>query len=147
MTLARQPGSRIGVLPVRWPLAVACGLPVVGFLVMGAASTATMFPHRLLRRAAECGDIVTLLVWAMTLLSFQVRACGAGLWQSAFALGQFLCPVVVTFLAGRVGGLLAASSMVGLGALIASPSCCCHASNAARNAPPAPYPRMAEVSL
>jgi len=112
--------SRIGFLSVRWLLALAFALLVAGFMVMGAAGTTTMFLIGCFIAQLGAGTLLpTLLVWAMSLLSFHVRARGAGLWQSSFAFGQFLCPVVVTFLAGKAGGLLAAFSVLGLGAAIA----------------------------
>jgi hypothetical protein len=40
------------------------------------------------------------------------------MWQSAFALGQFLSPVVVTFLADRTGGLMHAFVALSGGAVI-----------------------------
>ena len=36
----------------------------------------------------------------------QFRGRGMGLWTSAFFLGQFLSPFLVTLVRGRVGGLL-----------------------------------------
>lgn len=112
--------SRIGFLQVRWLLAIAFALLVAGFLVMGSAGATTMFLIGCFIAQLGAGTLLpTLLVWAMSLLSFHVRARGAGLWQSAFAFGQFLCPVVVTFLAGQAGGLLAAFTVLGLGAAIA----------------------------
>jgi len=59
----------------------------------------------------------TLLVWAMSGLHFAIRGRGAGLWQSAFAFGQFLSPVVVTFAAAHAGGLQAAFVVLSYGAL------------------------------
>lgn len=112
--------SRIGFLSVRWLLGISFALLVAGFMVMGAAGTTTMFLIGCLIAQLGAGTLLpTLLVWAMSLLSFHVRARGAGLWQSAFAFGQFLCPVVVTFLAGKTGGLLAAFTVLGFGAALA----------------------------
>jgi MFS family permease len=54
----------------------------------------------------------------MSLLSFEIRGRGAGLWQSAFAFGQFLSPVVVTLLARQVGGLMGAFLLLAIGAVI-----------------------------
>ncbi|OYW87138.1 MAG: hypothetical protein B7Z20_05800, partial [Sphingobium sp. 32-64-5] len=60
----------------------------------------------------------TLLVWAMSLLSFEIRGRGAGIWQGAFSFGQFLSPVVVTLLARWGGGLLPAFGLLAIGAVI-----------------------------
>ena len=59
----------------------------------------------------------TLVVWAMSILSFEIRGRGTGIWQAAFALGQFLSPVVVTFAGDRAGGLLGAFSVLAVAAL------------------------------
>lgn len=59
----------------------------------------------------------SLLVWSMSILSFDFRGRGTGFWQSAFAFGQFLSPVVVTFASQRAGGLLGAFGILSIAAL------------------------------
>lgn len=41
----------------------------------------------------------TMLVWAMSLLNFDMRGRGTGLWTGAFSIGQFLNPIFVTVVA------------------------------------------------
>ena len=55
----------------------------------------------------------TLLVWSMSILPFEVRGRGTGFWQSAFALGQWLSPITVTFFAMQLGGLMKGFEMLG----------------------------------
>ena len=40
------------------------------------------------------------------------------MWQSAFAFGQFLSPVIVTLLARPAGGLMGAFLLLSVGALL-----------------------------
>ena len=90
----------------------------VGFLVMSFAATSTGFLVGCAVNQVGAGLLLpTLLVWAMSQLSFEVRARGTGIWQSAFALGQFLSPIIVTSFARREGGLLPALQWLGYGGL------------------------------
>jgi MFS family permease len=117
--------SRIGRWPIQRLLMIEFALLCVGFLVMGRAGAPNAFLVGCFINQIGGGLLLpTLLVWAMSLLAFEIRGRGAGLWQSAFALGQFLSPVVVTFSAGHAGGLLAAfvvlsaASVLGLGVVL-----------------------------
>lgn len=111
--------SRIGRWPVRGLLMIEFAVLAVGFGVMGMARTSEMFLAGCFLNQIGAGLLLpTLLVWAMSLLSFEVRGRGAGLWQSSFAFGQFLSPVLVTLLSKQAGGLLPAFGLLSLGALI-----------------------------
>lgn len=111
--------SRIGRWPVRGLLLIEFALLAVGFAVMGMAQGWEMFLVGCFLNQLGAGLLLpTLLVWAMSLLSFEIRGRGAGMWQSSFAFGQFLSPVVVTLLSKQAGGLLAAFGLLSLGALI-----------------------------
>lgn len=109
---------RMGVtflLPVSFALA-AIGLIAVGLsqspgaAVLGAVvaglGTGIMLP--------------TLLTWSVAGLEFHVRGRGAGVWTAAFWSGQFLTPVVIAVIAGRVGGLQAGIGAVGVTAAVAA---------------------------
>jgi len=114
-------GARIGVGRL---LLIEFALLATGFMTMGLSSTAVQFLVGCFVNQLGAGMLLpTLLVWAMSILPFEVRARGTGFWQSAFALGQWLSPMVVTFFALRLGGLLsgfqALSYMAAAGVLIA----------------------------
>ena len=97
-------GSRIGVARL---LLIEFALLSVGFFAMSQAAGTTQFLLGCFVNQLGAGMLLpTLLVWAMGILPFEVRSRGAGFWNSAFALGQWLSPVVVTFFALRMGGLL-----------------------------------------
>ena len=97
-------GSRIGVGRL---LLIEFALLAVGFMTMGRSSGVPMFLTGCFINQVGAGMLLpTLLVWAMSILPFEVRSRGSGFWQSAFALGQWLSPVAVTFFALRMGGLM-----------------------------------------
>lgn len=110
--------SRIGRRPVQHLLMLEFGLLAIGFLLMGRAHGTQTFVLGCFVNQLGAGLLLpTLLVWAMSLLAFEIRGRGAGMWQSAFALGQFLSPVVVTFASARTGGLQSAFSILSGAAL------------------------------
>lgn len=97
-------GARIGVVRL---LLIEFALLAIGFFLMGRAGDTAQFLVGCFINQLGAGMLLpTLLVWSMSILPFEVRARGTGFWQSAFALGQWLSPLVVTFFALRQGGLL-----------------------------------------
>lgn len=111
--------SRIGSLPVKRLLLIEFAILVVGFAVMGLASTPWLFLIGCFINQVGAGLLLpTLLVWAMSLLPFATRSRGAGLWTGAFSIGQFLSPLVVTVASNAFGGLLAAFSFLSVAALL-----------------------------
>lgn len=111
--------SRIGRWPVQRLLGIEFSLLAIGFLLMGLAPDIRVFVLGCFVNQLGAGLLLpTLLVWAMSLLPFEVRGRGAGMWQSAFALGQFLSPVAVTFVTGHAGGLQHAFAVLSGGAVL-----------------------------
>ncbi|WP_374528628.1 MFS transporter, partial [Novosphingobium sp.] len=111
--------SRIGRLPVARLLLLEFGLLTVGFALMSSAAVPLTFLIGCFINQLGAGMLLpTLLVWAMNGLPFEVRGRGAGLWTGAFSVGQFLCPVVVTFASKQFGGLLAAFGVLSVAALL-----------------------------
>ncbi|WP_079731938.1 MFS transporter [Novosphingobium mathurense] len=111
--------SRIGP---KWPvgrlLLVEFGLLAIGFMLMAKSGSVAGFLAGCFVNQVGAGLLLpTLLVWSMSVLKFEFRGRGTGFWQSAFAFGQFLSPVVVTFAAQRTGGLLGAFTVLSIGAL------------------------------
>ncbi|WP_334185147.1 MFS transporter [Novosphingobium sp.] len=111
--------SRIGP---KWPvgrlLLVEFALLSLGFALMGRAGNVPGFLVGCFVNQIGAGLLLpTLLVWSMSTLSFENRGRGTGFWQSAFALGQFLSPLVVTFTGQRTGGLLGAFMTLSVAAL------------------------------
>lgn len=93
----------------------------IGFVLMGRATTPTLFLIGCGINQLGAGLLLpTLLVWAMSQLAFEIRARGTGIWQSAFALGQFLSPLVVTTIARHTGTLLPSFQWLGVAGLAAA---------------------------
>ncbi|MBL8270874.1 MFS transporter [Steroidobacter sp.] len=110
---------------LRWSigllLCIEFGIIGIGFVLMGKAPTAEMFVAAAALNQIGCGMILpTLLVWATRGLHFQIRGRGTGAWQATFAVGQFVCGLVVTWLALRLGGPLPAFVVLGVSSAIAA---------------------------
>ena len=107
--------SRVVEWPVRRLLGVEFAVLACGFAVMGTAATPEQFLLGCFINQLGAGMLLpTLLVWAMSILPFAIRSRGAGMWTGAFSLGQFISPIVVTFLAGQAGGLIPAFALMGV---------------------------------
>lgn len=115
--------SRITGTRVAWLLLAEFLILGIGFLLMSRATTTTAFLIGCGINQIGAGLLLpTLLVWAMSQLSFEIRGRGAGLWTGAFSLGQWLSPIVVTFFSLRMGGLLPSLSVLS-GAAFAAMAC------------------------
>jgi MFS family permease len=111
--------SHIGRWPVFRLLAIEFSMLAVGFLLMSRAGDTTPFLIGCFINQLGAGMLLpTLLVWAMSLLTFEMRGRGAGIWTGAFSIGQFISPIAVTLSATLVGGLLPAFGVLSAAALI-----------------------------
>jgi MFS family permease len=109
----------------RWPIGLLLCLEFAvigaGFAWMGKSANSDMFVVAAALNQIGCGMILpTLLVWATRGLHFRIRGRGTGIWQGTFAVGQFVCGLVVTYLALQLGGPLAAFVVLGLSSGIAA---------------------------
>lgn len=109
-------------LAARWPtgrlLLVEFVLLSFGFLLMGQAQTVNGFLAGCFINQLGAGMLLpTLLVWSMSILHFEFRGRGTGIWQSAFAFGQFLSPLLIIFVSAHVGGLFGAFLVLSTAAL------------------------------
>lgn len=112
--------SKCGIKDPSKLLLIEMTLLAVGFFMMSKAQSPTPFLIGCFINQFGAGMLLpTLLVWAMSLLSFEVRSRGAGLWQGALAVGQFVCPVAVTFFSNTLGGLFSAFAALAVGAAVA----------------------------
>ena len=113
--------ARVGRTRVARLLLIEFALLTVGFAMMSRAGQMSPFLIGCFINQFGAGMLLpSLLVWAMDGLDFDIRARAAGMWTGAFSIGQFLCPVVVTFSSDHAGGLRGAfgvlSAAAGLGA-------------------------------
>lgn len=108
-------------LPLRGLMLVEFLLLGVGFIAMSHAPTPALFIAAAALNQIGGGMILpTMLTWATNGLSFEVRARGMGFWQSTFALGQFVCGLVVPAIGFRVGGILPTFQVIGVCSLVAA---------------------------
>lgn len=120
--------SRVSGIGVHRLLLIELAVLALGFLLMGRTGTVSGFLLGCFVNQLGAGMLLpTLLVWAMSVLPFAFRSRGTGFWQSAFALGQWLSPIVVTVFAQRSGGLMGSFQMlavlaaIGAGAALVAP--------------------------
>jgi MFS family permease len=113
--------SRIGRWPVFRLLMIEFGMLAIGFMLMSRASDTNGFLIGCFINQLGAGMLLpTLLVWAMSQLDFAVRSRGAGMWQGAFAIGQWLSPLAVTVASKQFGGLLPAFGALSASAALAA---------------------------
>lgn len=104
---------------VRLLLGLEFALMAAAFLAMSQAPDAVWFIAAAFVGQVAAGLLLpTLLTWAMSALAFEVRGRGMGLWQSSFAIGQFLSALVVPALAAATGGTVNAFPIIAGGALL-----------------------------
>jgi predicted MFS family arabinose efflux permease len=100
-------------LRIGWLLFVNFGLIGIGFLGMGHANAPTDYVAFAFINQIGCGLVLpTMLVWTTRDLAFEIRGRGNGMWQGAFAIGQFASGMVLQLLGDRFGGLLPAFSIL-----------------------------------
>jgi MFS family permease len=101
-------------LPIYWLLLIDFTLLGVGFVFMGRATHPTAYAWGSFINQVGCGIVLpTMLVWATCGLAYAIRGRGIGMWQAAFAIGQFLSGMAVTLLSKQLGGLLPALQVMG----------------------------------
>lgn len=111
---------------VRLLLGGEFALMAMAFLAMGHAPGAPWFIAAAFTGQVAAGLLLpTLLTWAMSALSFEVRGRGMGLWQSSFAIGQFLSALLVPVLAGLTGSTLATFPLIAGGSLLVATVALC----------------------
>lgn len=119
--------SRLGRVAVEKKLLGAFSLLAVGFMLMSKTGNVQGFLFGCFINQLGAGLMLpTLLVWSMSILDFNVRARGTGMWQAAFSLGQWLSPIIVTMIALQVGGLLPSLAYLSYGAVAAASVAACY---------------------
>jgi MFS family permease len=100
---------------------VEFGLMGVGFLLMANLTNPLSFALAAGINQVGAGMLLpTLLTWAVSRLSFEVRGRGTGLWNATFALGQFVCNnAAVPIIMGFTGGIIPTIGVLGWACLAA----------------------------
>ena len=94
-------------LPIGWLLFVDFTLIGFGFFGMGHAGVPADYVAFAFINQIGCGLVLpTMLVWTTRDLPFAIRGRGNGMWQGAFAIGQFASGMVLQLLGDQFGGRL-----------------------------------------
>jgi predicted MFS family arabinose efflux permease len=110
---------KVSRLPVGWLLFIDFALVGSGFVFMGRAADPVSYAWGSFVNQIGCGLVLpTMLVWATRGLAYSIRGRVNGLWQAAFAIGQFLSGMVVTLLSKQLGGLLPTFGLMGRAILL-----------------------------
>jgi hypothetical protein len=110
---------KLSRLEIGWLLCIDFALVGGGFVLMGRATDTTGYAWGSFVNQIGCGLVLpTMLVWATRGLAYAIRGRVNGLWQAAFAIGQFLSGMVVTFLSKQLGGLLPTFLVMGNAILV-----------------------------
>jgi MFS family permease len=109
ITFSRLAVRAEGLLPT------TLGLCAIGFAVISVATTTPVLVAGAVLNCLGTGMLLpTLLTRTMGLLEFADRGRGTGLWNSAFFLGEFLCPVALIAATSAVGSLTHAVGLLAL---------------------------------
>jgi MFS family permease len=104
---------------IGWLLFIDFTLVGVGFAWMGQAGDPHTYAWGSFINQIGCGLVLpTMLVWATRGLAYSIRGRVNGIWQAAFAIGQFLSGMVVTLLSHLLGGLLPTLAVMGKAILV-----------------------------
>jgi MFS family permease len=101
-------------VPIGWLLFIDFALVGIGFSWMGQSVDPHTYAWGSFINQIGCGLVLpTMLVWATRGLAYSIRGRVNGMWQAAFAIGQFLSGMVVTLLSHLLGGLLPTLAVMG----------------------------------
>jgi MFS family permease len=93
-------------LPVAGKLAVSFTLSCVGFFVVAFSHGFAMTVIGAAVNGIGSGLVLpTLITWALSRLTLEVRGRGTGVWNTAMFLGQFLSPLIILWLKSVTGSL------------------------------------------
>jgi MFS family permease len=94
-------------------------LVAIGFWMMGHAQSASGYTAWAFVAQVGSGmSLPTFLVWTTRGLAFEHRGLGTGLWQGAFAIGQFLAALLMPFLAGMSGSMQGAFQWLAIAGIV-----------------------------
>jgi MFS family permease len=104
---------------IGWLLFIDFALVGTGFAWMGQAIDPQIYAWGSFINQIGCGLVLpTMLVWATRGVAYSIRGRVNGMWQAAFAIGQFLSGMVVTLLSHLLGGLLPTLAVMGKAILV-----------------------------
>jgi len=93
-------------LPVAGKLTVSFTLSAVGFFVLALSHSFFFTEAGAAINGLGSGMVLpTLITWALSKMTPEVRARGTGIWQTSVFLGMFLSPLTILFLKNTLGSL------------------------------------------
>jgi len=115
-------------LPVTGKLLISFSFLAAGFLMLALVRGFLWTEIAASINQLGAGMVLpTLLTWALSKLTVEVRARGTGIWQTAMFLGQFLSPLIVLGLKNVLGSISGAVLTYGvacsMAAVFAAVSC------------------------
>jgi MFS family permease len=110
--------GRTSGLGTRTLLPIAFALAGTGLVVVGLAGSVPVIVVGAVIAGGGTGLMLpTLLVWALSGLSFEQRGRGTGLWTASLFIGEFVCPLLILAISDALSGLSTALVLVGTAAL------------------------------
>jgi MFS family permease len=107
--------SRFGT---RTLLPIAFALAGTGLIIIGLTSAVPVIVVGAVTAASGTGLMLpTLLVWALSGLTYEQRGRGTGLWTASLFIGEFVCPLLILAIAAQTAGLGSALVIVGVAAI------------------------------
>jgi MFS family permease len=106
-------------MQIGWLLFIDFALVGLGFTLMGRALEPNAYAWGSFVNQLGCGLVLpTMLVWVTRGLAYGIRGRVNGIWQAAFAIGQFLSGMIITLFAKMLGGLLLTMALMGKAILV-----------------------------
>lgn len=100
-------------------LGIAGGLIGLGMIIIGLTTSYWGAVAGATVQQLGGGMVIpALLAWGQARLPFDQRGRGMGIWATSFFAGAFLCPPILSAVAGAAGGLAPAILVMGMIALI-----------------------------
>lgn len=110
---------RLHVRTIGTLLGIAGGLIGVGMIIIGLTTSYWGAVAGATVQQLGGGMVIpALLAWGQARLPFDQRGRGMGIWATSFFAGAFLCPPILSAVAGAAGGLAPAILVMGMIALI-----------------------------
>jgi MFS family permease len=108
-------------LPVAGKLIISFSFLAAGFLMLALVHSFLWTEVAASINQLGAGMVLpTLLTWALSKLTVEVRARGTGIWQTAMFLGQFLSPLIVLGLRSVFGSISGAVLTYGVACSVAA---------------------------
>ena len=108
-------------LPVAGKLIISFSFLAAGFIMLALVHSFLWTEVAASINQLGAGMVLpTLLTWALSKLTVEVRARGTGIWQTAMFLGQFLSPLIVLGLRSVFGSISAAVLTYGVACSVAA---------------------------